>query len=172
MANTKSRKPKNPVKVSTVGVGLAVKGKASHLDKLARKRFVADLMGKGYGAESAAVELAARVKLSLSQARTYVTEVRNEWAAAEEQERPTRRAQCLRLLERGARMAIEQQDAKALATTVREMARITGLDQREVHVTGGVGALQEQIMAALAASRPGDAQESPTVDEGDHDTDD
>lgn len=147
------------------------KGCATKLDVLARKRYVSEQMARGAGSQVAAERLAKHCGITVEQAQTYVTAVRKDWAEIETAERPTRRAWCLRVLEQVIEDAMLAGDLKAANGAVREVARITGLDVREIQLTGGVGALQEQIMAALTAARPGDALEAPARAEDGHDTD-
>lgn len=140
-------------------------GCATKIDTLDRKMYVADLMSRGYGAEESARELATKCDLSIGRARVYVADVRNEWAEMEQSERATRRAQCLKLLETGARIAIESRNVPALNGAVREIARITGLDVKESLITGGIASLQAQILARLADAKPGDGISGDNVEE-------
>lgn len=130
-------------------------GKATAVEVLARKRYVELLMAKGYGSEAAAQSLAEEVNISIDAARHYCRSILTEWADLEKASRPTRLAQCVRVLESVIQNHMED-DPKVVVSAVKEIGVLTGLNVKGLIVTGndGMAELQAKIQAQLASQTP------------------
>jgi hypothetical protein len=112
-------------------------------------------MAKGFGSESAAQSLSEDVGISIDAARHYCRSVLTEWAELERAARPARLAQCVRILESVIESNMEG-DPKVVVQAVKEIGVLTGLNVKNLVVTGtdGMAELQAKIQAQLASQTP------------------
>ncbi len=96
---------------------------------IARLRFVEDLLASGAPTSSAAAVCALEFKISERQAWRYVRRVLDEWAAADQAERPSKRARRIRFLEQVAHDAYINREYNAAIAATRQLCKIEGLEQ-------------------------------------------